>query len=76
MPKPSRPEEAKAVEAKAEPVAEYSGQYKYLRDGRIFGLKILPEGEVRMKKTHHAKSADGSFGDYTEAEFRAQFDKL
>jgi hypothetical protein len=76
MARPSKPDDAKAEEAKAEPVSEYSGQYKYLRDGKIFGLKILPESEVRMKKTHHAKSADGSFGDYTEAEFRAQFDKL
>lgn len=58
---------------------EYSGKYRHLPDGEfhgeIFGLKILPDDQVRAHKTHHAKSPRG-FWDGTEAEFRAQFDKL
>jgi len=58
---------------------EYKGKYKYRRDGEfkgeVFGLKIVPDNEVRAHKTHHAKSPRG-FWDGTEAEFRDQFDKL
>lgn len=58
---------------------EYKGKYKYRRDGEfkdeVFGLKIVPDDEVRAHKTHHAKSPRG-FWDGTEAEFRDQFDKL
>lgn len=54
---------------------EYKGQYRYLATGEIFGLKILPDGEVRGHKTHHAKSPL-KFGDYTADEFRLQFEKV
>jgi hypothetical protein len=54
---------------------EYSGRYKYIRTGEIFGLKIMPPEKVRSGKTHHAKSPL-KFWDGTEEEFRACFDKL
>lgn len=54
---------------------EYKGKYRYLGNGEIFGLKILPADQVRGNKTHHAKSAR-FFWDGTPEQFRAQFDKL
>jgi len=54
---------------------EYSGEYRYLATGEIFGLKVLPAGDVRGGKTHHAKSPL-KFGDYTPEEFRLQFEKV
>jgi len=38
-------------------LSQYSGKYKYLPTGEEFGLKIIPQSEVRANKTHHAKSA-------------------
>ena len=55
---------------------EYAGNYKYLRTGETgFGLKILPDADVRAHRTHHAKSPL-SFWDGTKEEFREQFDKI
>ena len=54
---------------------EYSGRYKYLPTGEVFGLKVLAEADVRSRKTHHAKNAL-KFWDGTPEEFRANFDKL
>ncbi len=60
--------------------AAFKGAFSYLRDGehkgKVFGLKILPDSEVRGHRTHTAQAADRTFWDGTEAEFRAQFDKL
>jgi len=62
-----------------EDLHEYQGKYRYLRDGEfkgeVFGLKVMPDEQVRAHKTHHAKSPRG-FWDGTAAEFREQFDKL
>lgn len=68
---------ADGVTARAVPddLHEYQGQYKYIPTGEVFGLKVLNDSEVRAHKTHHAKSPL-KFWDGTEAEFRAQFDKL
>jgi hypothetical protein len=54
---------------------EYKGRYKYLQTGEEFGLKIVPDSEVRAHKTHHAKSAR-SFWDGTAEQFRELFDKI
>ncbi len=58
---------------------DYKGRYKYRREGEfageVFGLKVLPDHEVRAHRTHHAKCARG-FWDGTAAEFREHFDKL
>jgi hypothetical protein len=56
-------------------LGEYKGEYKYLRTGEIFGLKVKDHKEVRSGKTHHLKSPL-KFWDGTEDEFRANFDKL
>lgn len=60
--------------------ADFEGAYSYLRDGehkgKVFGLKILSDSEVRGHRTHTAQAADRTFWDGTAAEFRAQFDKL
>lgn len=59
---------------------DYEGAFAYLRDGehkgKVFGLKVLHDSEVRGHRTHTAKAADRTFWDGTEMEFRAQFDKL
>ena len=72
-------EEVKDGTARGIP-ADFTGAYSYLRDGehkgKVFGLKILHDSEVRGHKTHHAQAADRTFWDGTAAEFRAQFDKL
>lgn len=54
---------------------EYSGQYRYLPTGEIFGLQIKHDLDVRAHKTHHAKSPL-KFWDGTAEEFRANFDKV
>lgn len=54
---------------------EYSGQYKDIKTGEIFGLKILNPGEVRGGKTHHLKSHK-QFIDCTEHEFRLLFERV
>lgn len=57
-------------------LAEYKGNYRYRRTGETgFGLKVLPESQVRSNKTHLAKSPL-KFWDGTEEEFRDQFDKV
>lgn len=62
-----------------EDLHEYKGEYSYRgpgeHNGEIFGLKVLPDTEVRAHRTHHAKSPRG-FWDGTAAEFREFFDKL
>jgi len=58
-----------------EDLHEYSGQYRYLPTGEIFGLKVLNSADVRANRTHHAKSPL-KFWDGTAEEFRAQFDKI
>ena len=63
------------VRAVPDDLNEFKGQYKYIRTGEIFGLKIMPHDQVRSGKTHHAKSPL-KFWDGTEEEFRANFDKL
>lgn len=47
----------------------YSGKWKDQRTGDIFALKVVDASEVRFARTHLARSADGKFGDYTEADF-------
>jgi len=54
---------------------DYEGQYRYLATGEVFGLKVLPAGEVRANKTHTAKSPL-KFWDGTAEQFRAQFEKV
>lgn len=69
-----------ATGAAREIPADYEGTYAYLRDGehagKVFGLKVKHDLEVRAHRTHHAKAADGTFWDGTAKEFREQFDKL
>lgn len=59
---------------------DYKGAYTYRREGehsgKVFGLKVLSDEEVRGHRTHTAKAEDRTFWDGTEAEFREQFDKL
>jgi len=72
-------EEVKDGTARGIPT-DFTGAYSYLRDGehkgKVFGLKILPDNEVRGHRTHTAQAADRTFWDGTAAEFRAQFDKI
>lgn len=58
-----------------EDLGDYSGQWRYLPTGEVFGLKVLPIGQVRANKTHTAKSPL-KFWDGTAEEFRQQFDKV
>jgi hypothetical protein len=55
-------------------LGEYEGKYTYLPTGETFGLKVLPQNEVRANRTHHAKNAT-KFWDGTPEEFRRFFDK-
>ena len=52
---------------------EFSG--RYLLDGEIFRLKVVPAADVRQKKTHLCKSAT-KFWDGTEADFKKTFTKV
>lgn len=80
-PKPTEEEIRAAVEANRvnppEPtdLSNYTGKYKYLPTGEIFGLKILPDSDVRCHKTHTAKNAT-KFWDGTADQFRELFDKV
>lgn len=51
-------------------------RYKYLRDGRTFTLAVADKDAVQFGRTHRATGDDGAFWDGTEAEFRAQFEKV
>ena len=50
-------------------------EYRNLRDGKTYTLAVKDRDVVNHARTHQAASSD-SFWDGTEAEFRAQFDKL
>jgi hypothetical protein len=63
---------AKSTQAEAKDTPKY----KYLRSGKTFTLNIVAKEIGQFGRTHQATGEDGSFWDGTEAEFRAQFDKL
>ncbi len=54
---------------------EYKGEYRNLRDGEVYGLKVLPEDQVRGNKTHVAKCHKFTW-DGTPEEFRLLFEKV
>lgn len=58
---------------KPDDLDDYKGEYKNLRDGQTYGLKIDPE--ARGGKTHLAKCHHFSW-DGTPEEFRLQFEKV
>lgn len=69
--KGKRLDEAKKTDA----LEGFSGKYKHLASGEIFALKVVEPHEARYGRTHFTKNETMS-GDYTPAEFRAQFEKL
>lgn len=58
-----------------DPMEGYSGEYKEIKTGAIFALKIMDDALVRHHKTHCVRNKT-HYGEYTALEFRALFDKL